>query len=68
MKAFLRVYAAIHAVMALLFAAASLVLMVIAARNGWLAIAGGMDSAAAEAVIEAIGLLAAAVVALQISQ
>ncbi|RZI65042.1 hypothetical protein [Variovorax guangxiensis] len=68
MKTFLRIYAAIHAVMALLFAAASLALMVIAARNGWLAIIGGMDTSAAEAMIEAIGLLAAAVVALQISQ
>ena len=68
MKTFLRIYAAIHAVMALLFAAASLALMVIAASNGWLAIIGGMDTSAAEAMIEAIGLLAAAVVALQISQ
>jgi len=34
---------------------------------GWLAFAGGLDGAAALAIIEAVGLLAAAVVALQIA-
>jgi hypothetical protein len=41
---------------------------VIAARTGWLAFAGGLDPAAAQAIIEAVGLLAAAVVALQIAE
>ncbi len=68
MKSFLRLYSIVHAFMALLFAGASLALMVIAAHNGWMAITGGVDTTAGEAVIEAIGLLAAAVVALQISQ
>lgn len=68
MKPFLRLYAVVHALMALLFAAASIALMVIAAHNGWMAIIGDVDATAGEAVIEAIGLLAAAVVALQISQ
>ncbi|MGI4777641.1 MAG: hypothetical protein ACRYGA_05915 [Janthinobacterium lividum] len=68
MKPFLRIYAVVHALMALLFAAASIALMVIAAHNGWIAIMDGVDATAGEAVIEAIGLLAAAVVALQISQ
>lgn len=68
MKAFLRLYAVVHAVMALLFAAASLALMVIAAHRGWMALSAGVNTASGGAVIEAIGLLAAAVVALQISQ
>jgi hypothetical protein len=68
MKAILTLYAAIHALMALAFAAASLVLVVIAARAGWGAVMQGLDRPAAEAIIEAVGLLAAGVVALQISQ
>jgi hypothetical protein len=68
MKTLLRLYSVVHALMALLFACASLMLIIVAARAGWLAFAGGADIAAAEGVIEAVGLLAAAVVALQISQ
>jgi len=41
---------------------------VIAARIGWTVFGAGLDRAAAQAVIEAVGLLAAAVVALQIAQ
>jgi hypothetical protein len=58
----------VHGLMALLFACAALMLVVIAARMGWLAFAGGLDQAAAQAIIEAVGLLTAAVVALQISE
>jgi hypothetical protein len=43
-------------------------LTVIATRVGWAAITGELDKAAAQEVIEAVGLLAAAVVALQIAQ
>lgn len=68
MKSFLRLYAVIHALMALLFAGAGIALLVVAAHNGWMAITGNVDTAAGEAIIEAMGLLAAAVVALQISQ
>lgn len=68
MKPFLRLYAFVHALMALLFAAASVALMAVAAHNGWTAITGDAGATAGEGVIEAIGLLAAAVVALQISQ
>jgi len=39
-----------------------------ASHMAWAAFAGGLDKDAAQQVIEAIGLLAAAVVALQISQ
>ena len=68
MKNLLRAFSAIHALMALLFACAAVLLIVIATRTGWQAFAGGLDQAAAQGVIEAIGLLAAAVVALQIAQ
>src|SRR3954471_22179667 len=68
MKNFLRLYSVVHALMALLFAAAGIALMVVAAHNGWIAVVGSIDTTAGEAIIEAMGLLAAAVVALQISQ
>jgi hypothetical protein len=68
MKFLLRVFSAIHALMALLFACATLLLIAIAARIGWTAFAAGLDRAAAQGLIEAVGLLAAAVVALQIAQ
>ena len=68
MKSVLRLFGVIHGFMAFLFACAALVLIVIAARTGWLAVAAGLDQAAAQTIIEAIGLLAAAVVALQIAQ
>jgi hypothetical protein len=69
MKLVLRAFAFIHSIMALLFAAAALALVAVSARTGWLAIAeGGFTGEAAQQIIEAIGLLAAGVVALQISQ
>jgi hypothetical protein len=68
MKLLLQVFALAQALMAALFALASLALMAIAARVGWHALASGLDVAAAQSLIEAVGLLAAAVVALQISQ
>ena len=68
MKALLQLFSTVHALMALLFACAALLLIAIAARIGWSALAAGLDRAAAQGVIEAVGLLAAAVVALQISQ
>jgi hypothetical protein len=68
MKAFLRLFSMAHAIMAFLFACATLLLIVIAARVGWEAFAAGLDRAAAQSIIEAVGLLAAAVVALQIAQ
>jgi len=54
--------------MAFLFACASLMLIIIASRMGWVAFFGGLDGAAAQAIIEAVGLLAAAAVALQIAE
>ncbi len=68
MKTFLRAFAIIHGLMAILFACGALMLIIIAAKVGWLAFAGGLDRSAAQQIIEAVGLLAAAVVALQIAQ
>jgi hypothetical protein len=40
-------------------------IIIIAAHMGWVAFVGGLDRASAQAIIEAVGLLTAAVVALQ---
>ena len=56
-----------HAVMAALFVAISFGLMIMAAMTGWKAV-GVAPAEGAESAIEAIGLLAIAVVSLQISQ
>lgn len=68
MKLILRLYAVAHAFMALLFAGAGLMLVASAARAGWLASVGDWDYAASAGLVEAVGVLAAAVVAMQISQ
>lgn len=68
MKIIHRVFSVVHAVMAGLFACASLLLIVIASKSVWTAVIAGLDREAAQGVIEGIGLLAAAVVALQIAQ
>ena len=68
MKAVLGVFRVLHALVALLFACASLLLIAAAARAGWLAFGGAWDQAGALTIIEAVGLLAAAVVALQIAE
>ena len=68
MKTLNLAFSIIHGLMALLFACAALMLIIIAAKVGWLAFVGGLDTNAAERIIEAVGLMAAAVVALQIAQ
>lgn len=68
MKSLLRIFRFVHGLMAFFFACAALMLITIATRIGWVAFLGGLDRAAAQAIIEAVGLLAAAVVALQISE
>jgi hypothetical protein len=68
MKFVLRIFSAIHAAMAVLFTAAALALTAVAARTGWQALADGLTAEAAQQIIEAIGLLAAGVLALQIAQ
>lgn len=68
MKILSRLFSTIHGLIALLFACAALLLIAIAARTGWAAIAAGLDSAAALGIIEAIGVIAVAIVAIQIAQ
>lgn len=63
-----RFFSVIHGLIALLFTLAALTLVVIAVRVGSGALVEGLTEDAAQKVIEAFGLLAAAVVALQIAQ
>jgi hypothetical protein len=68
MKFLLRVFPIIHGLMAILFACAALMLIAIAARIGSIAFVSHWDQESAQSIIEAMGLLAAAVVALQIAE
>jgi hypothetical protein len=68
MKKLMLAFGAVHALIALLFTGGALFLIVIGARLGWHAAMGEIGLAAAQEVIEAIGILAAAVVALQIAE
>lgn len=68
MKIVLRIYALIHALLALLFAGASVILLLAAVHEGWMALQEGLGEESSSAVIEAIGLAAIAVVSLQIAQ
>jgi len=68
MKLFTYFFQLVHGFMALLFAAASLVLLGIAVSLGREAILEGLIQATAQKIIAAIGLLAIAVVALKISE
>lgn len=63
-----RLFAVLHALMATLFAAASLMLMATAGQMEWEALSTALRQDAAQRIIDAIGWLAAAVVALQIAQ
>ena len=64
----MRLFTYLHVLIAVLFTCASVLIVAIAARTGWNAVAMGLDSAAAQLIIEAIGLIAVAAVALQIAQ
>ena len=64
----LRLFAVLHAFIALLFAAAALVLACVAAYSGWSALTQGDGEATALGIIQALGIAAVAVVALQIAQ
>ena len=68
MKAVHTLFTAIHALMALLFALVSLALLWIAISKGWDTVLQGLGEEATLHMVEAMGILAAAVVALQISQ
>ncbi len=68
MKFIRHLFSVVHGLIALLLGGAALTLVAIGARLAWVAVGSGFDQEAAQAIIEAVGLLAAAVVALQISQ
>jgi len=68
MKLPLRALSAIHAVTAAAFALGALVLLAVACRLGATALTGDFDRTAAQLIIEAMGVLASSVVALQIAQ
>ncbi|KQQ31072.1 hypothetical protein ASF61_17780 [Duganella sp. Leaf126] len=69
MKKIMLAFGVVHAVTALLFAAGAICLIVIGAQIGWDAMTtGDVGLTSAQDVIEAIGILAAAVVALQIAE
>jgi hypothetical protein len=68
MKALTRLFRFVHGSIAALFGCSALMLIVISARTGWLAFESGLNLDAAQGIIEAIGLLASAVVALQIAE
>jgi len=61
-------FSSAHALLGVLFVLTSVLVTVQAVQTGWSAIGGDNPAEAAEHAIEAIGLLAIAVVALQIAQ
>ena len=64
----MQLFGIVHGLTAFLFVCTALMLTLIATRMGWLPFIGGLDRAAAQTIIEAMGLLAASVVALQIAE
>jgi hypothetical protein len=68
MKIVLRFAAVMHALIALFFIAAAVILAASAVHEGWVALQQGLGEEASGAIIEAIGLAAIAVVSLQIAQ
>lgn len=68
MKILMRFFTFIHGLMAILFTCAALILIAIAARMGVTVFGSQWDEASAQFIIEALGLLAGAVVALQIAE
>ena len=67
MRLLIRFFSTVHAMIALMFTAIAFLLMVLAALTGWSAIGAELGESG-EKAIEAIGLLAIAVVSLQIAQ
>ena len=69
MKTLIRLSSLLHALITVFFVAAALALIAISANTAWQTIrAEGLGSASALGVIDAIGLLSVAVVAVQIAQ
>ena len=68
MKIFLKAIAWTHGVIAVALALAALLLLASAVHTAWLALGEGFDGETALTIIEAIGLVAVAIVSLQIAQ
>jgi hypothetical protein len=68
MKWVIRVFAIVHGVFAAIFALLALLLIALAVRTLWQTLTGGLDEGSTVALIEAMGVTAVAVVALQIAQ
>ena len=68
MKHLMLAFGVVHALIALLFTGGALSLIAIGAQLGWQSFGADSGVAAAQEMIEAIGILAAAVVALQIAE
>lgn len=64
----MRGFSVVHALLALLFICMALLLLYIAAKGTWEVLSTDLNDHAAQLVIESMGVLAAAVVALQIAQ
>jgi len=67
-KIFLKAIAWTHGVIAVALALAALLLLASAVHTAWLALGEGFDGETALTIIEAIGLVAVAIVSLQIAQ
>jgi len=68
MRWVMRLFAVVHGVLAAVFALIAFMLLGAALRSLWQTVAGGLDEGSAVTLIEAMGVTAVAVVALQIAQ
>ena len=68
MKAFLKLITYLHGFIAVILVIAALLMLASAVHTAWLALGEGFDERAAMTIIEAVGLVAVAVVSLQIAQ
>ena len=68
MKWVMRLFAVVHGVLAGVFALIAFMLLASTLRTLWQTVAGGLDEGSAVTLIEAMGVTAVAVVALQIAQ
>ena len=68
MKWAIRLFGVLHGIFAVVFALIGLLLLAVTLRMLWQTFAGSLDERSAVALIEAMGVLAVAVVALQIAQ
>ncbi|SNS33404.1 hypothetical protein SAMN06265795_102260 [Noviherbaspirillum humi] len=68
MKHLIRMFSGLYGLAAVFFVAVALLLVAIAVMTAWSALSDGLTPNAAQDIIEAIGLMAIAVMALQIAQ